>query len=247
MATRAFIAMALGDDGSESVKFRAVYLHSDGGPEWAGKTLLHHYSDHDHAERLLNLGNLSELAPSLGASSPDHTVGHAVKGWTVAYARDRGDEDMEATEHDSFADLVQSAQDSDAEFLYVKLDDRWLWSPIDSRGLTAGPSTLFDMQNLTETAILPEEVQLAQLVVEMSKGELTSVESVTNSARDWLRLLRSHPEDAIRIRAWKGQLTRAYWTLRCWTHHGKSRRTTDLLAQYHRNGQIAEAPEMEVA
>lgn len=38
-----------------------IYCHSDGYPQWVGKTLLDHYSDRDRVEKLLHLGDLSCL------------------------------------------------------------------------------------------------------------------------------------------------------------------------------------------
>lgn len=56
MSTNATIARHNADD-----TYTAIYLHWDGYPESAGKTLAHHYNNEDDIRKLMDLGDLSTL------------------------------------------------------------------------------------------------------------------------------------------------------------------------------------------
>lgn len=153
MGTRSMIARAEAD-GS----FRAIYCHWDGYPAHNGRLLLNHYSDPDRVGALLELGNLSSLAEEIGEQHPfdrpdglDREAYDARWGkMTTAFGRDRGEKDQQAQSLPSFRDLSRMARGCCAEWLYVWLDERWLFAPVPSTG--RGP-TLSRMALLTEETI----------------------------------------------------------------------------------------------
>lgn len=111
MSTRSNIGV-LQTDGT----VHAIYCHYDGYPEGVGATLKEHYSaDPDNpwladekVEDLIDLGNLSSL---------DRTPEEC-----VAYARDRGDRDQEATVYRSLEDLFDDCQ----QYVYIyNLEGKW--------------------------------------------------------------------------------------------------------------------------
>lgn len=93
MSTRSMIGIL-----QPSGAVRAVYCHSDGYPEHVGAILASHYATSARAAALVALGDLSQLhpkiAPPAGAS---HRFGAAAPGVCIAYGRDRGDKDTDAT------------------------------------------------------------------------------------------------------------------------------------------------------
>ena len=141
MSTRSRIALAL-----PGGNFRSVYCHSDGDPHWNGRILLEHYGDHHKVEGLMGLGHLSSLGPDLGERHPfEDWEG----GACTAYGRDRGEEGTGADEHDGFAELARAAEESDAEWLYLWLDECWLFCPV-CPGI---PIRLDEMVRLTAEAV----------------------------------------------------------------------------------------------
>ncbi len=94
MSTRSFIAKQIGED-----KFRTIYCHNDGYLSYNGALLIDHYNTPEIVDKLLDLGDLSSLDLRL---DPDPTKPHSFDyrerqdGVTVAYARDRGDRNVEA-------------------------------------------------------------------------------------------------------------------------------------------------------
>lgn len=101
---------------------RAIYCHSDGYPDHVGAILAKHYATQARAVALLDLGGLSTLEPQ-PAPEPGqpHRLGNAAPGVRVAYARDRGDTDTQATIYpgpvEFFADAV--GPDGVGEFAYL--------------------------------------------------------------------------------------------------------------------------------
>ena len=91
MSTNANINIRLPDG-----KYKSIYLHWDGYPSHAFKTLVKHYSDQDKAAALVELGDISCLYDSIECPE-GHSYENAVEGYTIAYHRDRG-EDWEHTQ-----------------------------------------------------------------------------------------------------------------------------------------------------
>src|SRR5438128_2400540 len=134
MSTRSRIAMTTAQGG-----FRSVYCHNSGslkGPCGVGYTLLTHYKEREKVEQLMELGHLSVLGPEIGRKHngtkrmSDLAAMERYANWCLAYRRDRGDPDVDAEEHAVFEELVQAAEDSDAEYLYMLFDEVWLYAEI---------------------------------------------------------------------------------------------------------------------
>ena len=90
MATRSeiFVRMSNGRLG-------VVYCHYDGYPEHHMPILTEHYNSQEMAEKLIALGALSVLDNS--PECPEsHSFETPVRGYCIAYGRDRGEEGQEA-------------------------------------------------------------------------------------------------------------------------------------------------------
>lgn len=90
MATRSLITAKLSDG-----RFGSIYCHFDGYLSHNGQILLEHYNDQVKVDALIALGDLSVLGESVECPA-GHSFGKAVKGYCVAYGRDRGEEESEA-------------------------------------------------------------------------------------------------------------------------------------------------------
>ena len=93
MATRAVIGK-LQTDGSG---IKAIYLHSDGYLEHAGRILDEHYRDESKVDELLEHGDVSSLNENIGEKLPfnDYMLFHEKKQCRF-YGRDRGEDKKEA-------------------------------------------------------------------------------------------------------------------------------------------------------
>lgn len=115
MSTHATIAVLNADNTISS-----IYLHSDGYKSYAGRMLLAHYNTQEKAEALVALGDLSALAPSI-----DKPLGHSfatpVRGYTIAYGRDRGESNVSAQKQD-----IQSFRRNSEGFTYLFANGRWV-------------------------------------------------------------------------------------------------------------------------
>lgn len=115
MSTRFTIAIEKKD---KSIK--GIYGHFDGYPIGAGIILKEHFQNEEKIKRLIELGNLSILAPSI-----DKPEGHSYKtpidGHSVFYNRDRGEMLAIATAEDYKQFLAQNEQ----EYNYVFKDGQW--------------------------------------------------------------------------------------------------------------------------
>lgn len=99
MGTRSTISIQNSDD-----TVTGVYCHWDGYLDWNGRILHDHYQTEDQVRALIALGNISSLG------DPDRP------SETIAYARDRGETDQEAsTSHSWNAFIRENGQ----EYNYV--------------------------------------------------------------------------------------------------------------------------------
>ncbi len=95
MSTRSRIAIE-----KEDGKVESIYCHFDGYPEHNGVILQKHYTDREKTQKLIDLGDISILAPEVDAPE-GHTFENRVKDVVVAYGRDRGEDDVEKKLHSS--------------------------------------------------------------------------------------------------------------------------------------------------
>ncbi len=105
MSTRSRIAVA-NSDGT----YTSIYCHFDGHPSGVGRTLFEHWNSEGAARELLSLGDISALDSTLDG--------------TVAYARDRGETDVDAAVSLNLAELKYATRQCGGEYLYV-FDKQW--------------------------------------------------------------------------------------------------------------------------
>ena len=121
MATRATIAK-LDKNG-----VKAIYLHSDGYLEHAGKILDQHYQDESKVDELLSHGDVSSLNENIGEKLPfnDYMLFHEKKQCRF-YHRDRGEDKKEAVTLGGENELVKFAtEECDAEYIYMFAFGSW--------------------------------------------------------------------------------------------------------------------------
>ena len=98
MGTRSLVGVMVGD------KCRTVYVHWDGYLEGVGAEL-QGYTTQAEVEELISHGDRSSLEDG--------------------YYKDRGEEGVEPTDYDSFAELLEAAEGCWAEFYYIFKDGVW--------------------------------------------------------------------------------------------------------------------------
>ena len=121
MATRATIAK-LDDNG-----VKAIYLHSDGYLNHAGKILDQHYQDKDKVDELLAHGDVSMLDENIGVKIDfnDYKTRYANKQCKF-YMRDRGEKNKHAEQLEDDIALIEFATEKcDAEFIYMFAFGSW--------------------------------------------------------------------------------------------------------------------------
>ena len=102
MATRSRIAIE-----TRAGKVRSIYCHWDGYPGNNGKILMEHYTDREKIINLIELGDISSLAPEVNTDLP-HTFNSPVEGVVVAYGRDRKEKDIDFKSHVDVNDFFKS-------------------------------------------------------------------------------------------------------------------------------------------
>lgn len=108
--------------------YLGIYCHWDGYPSYNGEILLNHYCDDAKVIELINLGNLSALAPE--CSLPEgkaHSYDKPVEGYTIAYHRDRG-ESWEHCKPKIIRPFQEDHQDWGQEYVYLWNGTQWLVS-----------------------------------------------------------------------------------------------------------------------
>jgi hypothetical protein len=128
MGTRSFIIIA-----NPKGDFTGSYCHWDGYLSHNGRLLLEHYSTKGKARELVKLGSLSSLGERAKPMNPEaHTFDNKEQGTTVAYHRDRGEAwaATKPTTTDTLADLVQDADESWAQYVYLFWNGHWSYNTI---------------------------------------------------------------------------------------------------------------------
>jgi hypothetical protein len=126
MSTRSIISIEQ-KDGT----YKSIYCHLDGYLTHNGAMLLDHYKDRKKVEELLNLGDISCLAPKV---NPDPGKPHSFdynerqEGVVVAYQRDRGETNVSA----KIVSLDDFFEDTWIEYFYVyDLKGNWKYYDYD--------------------------------------------------------------------------------------------------------------------
>jgi hypothetical protein len=118
-----------------SNKVTAIYCHSDGYPDGVGKLLLDYYQNDLEVTELLNLGNISSLAPEIGEK---HPFGENREEWVCAYHRDRGEPLEFVSKNEDYDKFVQVAKDY--EWIYLFIEGKWFYgagNQIQEKGLAS--------------------------------------------------------------------------------------------------------------
>jgi hypothetical protein len=139
MATRSRIAIEKEDGTVES-----IYCHWDGYPENNGLILTENYKDHEKVQALIDLGDISSLAPNVEAG-PDtgHTFNDPVDGVVVAYGRDRGETGVGKKYHGYVPDFF-NGDIEEYGYLFTQ-EGQWL---VKSWGRDNQPCTVEDYMNI---------------------------------------------------------------------------------------------------
>ena len=118
MATRSTIALEYADGTVDQ-----IYCHWDGYLEHNGAILQEHYKDPFKVRKLMDLGDVSSLAPSIEKPA-GHTFDKSVDGYTVFYGRDRGEKGVGSKRFKDFEDYKANHQYEEYEYILRK-DGNW--------------------------------------------------------------------------------------------------------------------------
>lgn len=117
MSTRSLIVTKTSDD-----KYRGIYAHWDGYPEHNGRILQEHYTDQEKIDALIDLGDVSILAPSI--EKPEgHSFDTPVDGYCIFYGRDRGEDDQEPFTKYTINGVLH--YDRGQDFVYIWNGSKW--------------------------------------------------------------------------------------------------------------------------
>ena len=120
MATRAIIAK-LDDKG-----VKAIYNHSDGYLEHAGRILAEHYKDENKVDELLAQGDVSIIDENIGVKIDfnDYKTRYANKQCKF-YMRDRGEKYKHAEQLKDETELIEFSNNCDVDFIYMFAYGYW--------------------------------------------------------------------------------------------------------------------------
>ena len=120
MATRAIIAK-LDDKG-----VKAIYNHSDGYLEHAGRILAEHYRDESKVDELIAQGDVSIIDENIGVKIDfnDYKTRYANKQCKF-YMRDRGEKYKHAEQLKDENELIEFSKGCDVDFVYMFAYGYW--------------------------------------------------------------------------------------------------------------------------
>lgn len=140
MGTRSSIALEFAD-GTVGV----IYCHWDGYLEHNGKILAESYQDPFKVRELIDLGDLSSLAPEIGTK---HDFDARVEGECTFYGRDRGEEGCEACYFSDFDEYIREHPYEEYEYI-LRLDGKWyVCDTSNSRGFVPLEAELIAKQEI---------------------------------------------------------------------------------------------------
>jgi hypothetical protein len=119
MATRSTIALEFADG-----TVGQVYCHWDGYLEHNGKILQESYSNPFILRDLIDLGDLSSLAPMIGTK---HDFDTRVEGICTFYGRDRGEDGVSARYFKNYQDYLDNAQREEYDYILRNVDGVAIW------------------------------------------------------------------------------------------------------------------------
>lgn len=114
MSTRSRIAVKVSDN-----EFKSIYCHWDGYPSNNGEKLIRYYRDDiEKILGLMELGDLSVLDARIDKPE-NHNFDNRVEDYCLAYHRDRNDEKIECSIHKTINGVIEQANNTDAEWIYL--------------------------------------------------------------------------------------------------------------------------------
>ena len=116
MATRSTIAIQHADGSVDQ-----IYSHWDGYLQGVGATLVEHYQDRDKVQDLIAHGDVSILGAEIGVQQD---FSNPIDGMCLFYARDRGEDGVQARPFSSLEDYEKNHQYEEFEYLFTA-DDVW--------------------------------------------------------------------------------------------------------------------------
>ena len=118
MATRSTIAYKTPEG-----KVRAIYAHWDGYPAHNGEMLRRYYTQARKIAQLVELGNLSVLAPNVFPVGTGHSFETPQDDVCIFYGRDRGETGQEPKEFETVAEWISEFGE---EYNYLWDGQNWL-------------------------------------------------------------------------------------------------------------------------
>ena len=120
MATRAIIAKL------DNKGVKAIYNHSDGYLEHAGRILAEHYKDESKVDKLLAHGDVSIIDENIGVKIDfnDYKTRYANKQCKF-YMRDRGEKYKQAEQLKDENELIEFSNNCDVDFIYMFAYGYW--------------------------------------------------------------------------------------------------------------------------
>ena len=116
MGTRSHIGIE-NQDGT----VRYIYCNWDGYPDHNGKILIENYFLADKINELLDLGDISSLAPEIGEK---HDFDNPPKNQCNVYGRDRGENN---TKSRTVGDIDQFLKLADEDYTYLFRNGKWFF------------------------------------------------------------------------------------------------------------------------
>jgi hypothetical protein len=123
MGTRSTIALEFADGTVQQ-----VYCHWDGYLDHNGRILQDHYSDPFKLRDLIDLGDMSSLAPNIGTQ---HSFEKAPEGECTFYGRDRNESGCGARKFKDFEDYKKNHQYEEYEYILRACGDKAVWFVAD--------------------------------------------------------------------------------------------------------------------
>ena len=120
MATRAIIAKL------DNKGVKAIYNHSDGYLEHAGRILAEHYRDESKVDELIAQGDVSIIDENIGVKIDfnDYKTRYANKQCKF-YMRDRGEKYKHAEQLKDETELIEFSNNCDVDFIYMFAYGYW--------------------------------------------------------------------------------------------------------------------------
>ena len=126
MATRSLIGLQVDN------RIKYVYCHWDGYPEHNGQILIDHYMTSTKIEQLIELGDLSFLAPEIGEQNdfdnPNSDIWNPNSDICCFYGRDRSEKNTEYRECSNLNDLIDAGYNRGVDYVYLFDGNDWLVS-----------------------------------------------------------------------------------------------------------------------